>query len=239
MRIAVVNYCGTVGKTTVSSHLLAPRVKGAEIIAVETINETARDLGLEVEQMKGREFGDLFKLLLVKDSVIIDVGASNAEEFIGRMGKFDGSHQEIDYFVVPVTPGTREQKETIKTMKALSLVGVQPDRIRVLFNRVEEDVAEEFPAIFGFAKQTRSCVANADAAIHESEVFNLLSEKRTTISAVMADETDYRTMIRTLDREKEARKIQHAADMHAIRALAKAVHQQLDVTYQQLFSAAA
>ena len=34
MRVAVINYCGTVGKTTVASHLLAPRITGAGIYAV-------------------------------------------------------------------------------------------------------------------------------------------------------------------------------------------------------------
>ena len=28
MKIAVTNYCGTVGKTTVASHLLSPRMNG-------------------------------------------------------------------------------------------------------------------------------------------------------------------------------------------------------------------
>jgi MinD-like ATPase involved in chromosome partitioning or flagellar assembly len=239
MRIAVVNFCGTVGKTTVASHLLAPRLRGAEIFAVETVNETAADLGLEVSKLKGSKFGDLFKVLLVNNSAIVDVGASNAEEFIGRMGKFDGSHLEIDYFVIPVTPGTKEQLETIKTIKALTLVGVPAERIRVLFNRVQDEVADEFKAIIGFAKQTHSCVANADAAIHENEVFNLLTEKRMTIAAVMEDETDYKALIRTLDKEKDAKKIQHAADMHAIKSLARAVKYQLDTTYENLFKAAA
>ena len=239
MRIAVVNDCGTVGKTTVASHLLAPRLKGAEIFAVETVNDTAADLGLEVEKLKGSKFGDLFKILLVRDSAIIDVGASNAEEFIGRMGRFDGSHLEIDYFVIPVTPGTKEQLETIKTIEALTMVGVAAERIRVLFNRVQDDVADEFTAIIGFAKQTQSCVANPGAAIHENEVFNLLAGKRTTIAAVMEDETDYKALIRTLDREKDAEKVKHAADMHAIKSLARAVKRQLDTTFENLFKAAA
>jgi hypothetical protein len=238
MRIAVVNYCGTVGKTTVASHLLAPRLKGAEIFAVETVNETAADLGLEVEKLKGSKFGDLFKVLLMRDSAIIDVGASNAEEFIGRMGRFDGSHFEIDYFVIPVTPGTKEQLESIKTIKALTLVGVPAERIRMLFNRVQDDVGDEFTAIFGFAKQSQSCVANPDTAIYENELFNLLTQKRTTIAAVMDDETDYRSLIRTLDREKDAKRIQHAADMHAIKSLARAVKRQLDTTFENLFKAA-
>jgi MinD-like ATPase involved in chromosome partitioning or flagellar assembly len=239
MRIAVVNYCGTVGKTTVASQLLAPRVKGAEIYAVETVNETAAELGLDVEQMKGKQFGDLFKKLLVKDSAIIDIGASNAEDFLALMGKYDGSHVEIDYFVVPTTPGSKEQTETVKTIKALSLLGVAPDRIRVLFNRVQDSVLDEFAPIFGFARASRSFIANERAAIHENEVFDLLSRKKATIAAVLQDTTDYRALLRTLDRERDAKRVQHAADMHAIRSLARGVQQQLDVTFEQLFAAAA
>ena len=239
MRIAVVNYCGTVGKTTVASHLLAPRLPGAEMFAVETVNETAADLGLPVEQLPGSRFGDLFKVLLACDSAIIDVGASNAEAFIGRMAEFDGSHLEIDYFVIPATSGTREQKETIKTIKALALVGVPGERIRVLFNRVHDDVVDEFAPLFGFAEQTQTCMADPGASIHENEVFNLLNEKKTTIAAVLADDTDYKALIRSLDREKDAKRVQLAADMHAIKSLARTVQRQLDTTYASLFKAAA
>ena len=53
MKIATVNYSGSVGKTVTTSHLLAPRIPDAEIIAVESTNESAADLGLDVEQMRG------------------------------------------------------------------------------------------------------------------------------------------------------------------------------------------
>ncbi len=236
MRVSVINYCGTVGKTTVASHLLAPRIANAEIYAIETVNETAADLGLEVEQMRGERFGDLYKRLMVAEGAIVDVGASNAEEFIARMIKFDGSHVEFDYFVVPVTSGAKEQKETIKTLKALAAIGVSRERIRILFNRVANDVPEEFPAVLGFAKQSSSVVANPEAAIHENEVFDLLTTKRTTIASVLADSTDYRALLRNVEREKEAKKVSHYTDMHVIKALARGVNQQLDAAFQALFA---
>jgi hypothetical protein len=236
MRVTVINCCGTVGKTTVASHLLAPRITNAEIFAVETVNETAAGLGLEVEQMRAGRFGDLYKRLMLAAEAIVDVGASNAEEFIGRMIKFDGSHQEFDYFVVPVTSGAKEQKETIKTLQALAGVGVAPERIRVLFNRVANDVAEEFPAVLGFAKRSRSVVANPEASIHENEVFDLLTTKKTTIAAVLADATDYRGLLRTANHEEDPNKVSHYADMHVIQALARGVSQQLDGTFRALFA---
>ena len=38
MKIAVINFSGNVGKSTVARHLLLPRIAGAELIAVESIN---------------------------------------------------------------------------------------------------------------------------------------------------------------------------------------------------------
>lgn len=36
--VAVINFSGNVGKTTVARHLLAPRIDGAKVVAVESIN---------------------------------------------------------------------------------------------------------------------------------------------------------------------------------------------------------
>jgi hypothetical protein len=113
MKIAIVNYTGTVGKTTIAAHLLSPRMGNAPIFAVESINETAAGLGVDVEQIKGDKFRELFRKLFALDDAIIDVGASNIEDFLDGMVKFDESHLEFDYFVIPLTSGTKEQKETI------------------------------------------------------------------------------------------------------------------------------
>ena len=200
------------------------------------MNETAADLGLEVEQLRAGRFRELFKQLMMTESAIVDVGASNAEEFIERMITFDGSHLEFDYFVVPVTSGAKEQKESIKTLQALAGVGATRDRLRVVFNRVANEVAAEFTAVLGFAKQANSFVANPEAAIHENEVFDLLTTKRMTIASVLADGTDYRALLRTIDREKEPSKVSHCADMHVIQALARGVSHELDGAFRALFA---
>ncbi len=38
MKIAVINFSGNVGKSTVARHLLMPRVEGADLISVESLN---------------------------------------------------------------------------------------------------------------------------------------------------------------------------------------------------------
>ena len=62
MKVAVINYSGSVGKTLISSYLLAPRLTGAKFYAVETINQSASDLGIEnVTSFKGDDFSRLIE----------------------------------------------------------------------------------------------------------------------------------------------------------------------------------
>ncbi len=62
MKVAVINYSGSVRKTLISSYLLAPRLTGAKFYAVETINQSASDLGIEnVTSFKGDDFSRLIE----------------------------------------------------------------------------------------------------------------------------------------------------------------------------------
>lgn len=234
MKIATVNYSGSVGKTVTTSHLLAPRIPDAEIIAVESTNESAADLGLDVEQLRGGQFGRLFRKLLTAQAAIVDVGASNIEDFLAELVKYDEAHLEIDYYVLPVVTSGKAQRETIKTILALEQMGVPADRVRVLFNRVDSSVQEEFAPIFGYARQARSFIANPDAAIFENEVFDLLANKRTTISDILGDPRNYRQELREADRN-DKKIISHLSDMHALQSLARPVDRQLDKAFAALF----
>nr|WP_277401830.1 StbB family protein [Achromobacter xylosoxidans] len=228
------NYSGSVGKTMATSHVFAPRIPHAEIIAVESTNESAADLGLDVEQMRGEQFGRLFRKLLMAESAIVDVGASNIEDFLAELIKYDEAHREVDHYVLPVVSSGKAQRETIKTIQALTQIGVPAERVRVLFNRVDADVKEEFAPIFGYAKQAGGFMANPEAAIFENEIFDLLANKRTTIKEILADETNYRQKLRETDRNDKKR-ISQLSDMVALQALARPVDRQLDHAFSALF----
>lgn len=234
MKVAVLNYSGSVGKTIVASHLLAPRMNHAPIFAVETTNETAADLGLDIDQLRGEQFGKLFRDLLRLHDAIVDVGASNIEDFLAAMTRYEGAYEEIDFFVLPVIGTGKAQRETIKTITALVNLGVAPERIRVLFNRVQSDVEEEFLPVLTYASKTGDFVANAQALVYENEVFELLADARTSIADVLADQTDYRNLLRQADHADTAR-ITHLTNRHALRALAKPVDRQLNIAFAALF----
>jgi len=236
MKIAVLNYTGSVGKTVVASHLLAPRLNDAQIFAIESTNETAEDLGLDVDQLRGEQFGKLFRDLLVLDHAIIDVGASNIEDFLAHMARYEASHDEIDLFVLPVVATGKAQRETIKTVTALATLGVAPKRIQVLFNRVEGPVEDDFLPILVYAEKSGEFVADAQVVIFENDVFELLSEQRTTIAEVLADKTDYRQQLREVDRS-DRQQISYLSNRHTLQALARPVNRQLDRTFAALINA--
>jgi hypothetical protein len=229
------NYTGTVGKTTVAAHLLAPRMDNAPIYAIESINETAAGLGLDVEKIRGENFKTLFNEILKIDNAIIDVGASNVEDFLNGMTRFEDSHMEIDYFVIPVTSGTKEMKETMSMLVDLESFNIPAEKIRLLFNRVETDVQEEFSTLINYVKKQKNCVANIKASIAENELFDLLAVKKLSIGSIINDETDYKAKIKELGLDGDKKLKDHYADMHVIKSLAKSVNRNLDAAFIALF----
>jgi len=237
-RIAIINFSGNVGKTTIATHLLAPRFKGAKIISVESLNIDGSADGIDVERMRGAKFGDIQReLLMHSGSVIVDVGSSNVEPFMKAMQQFSGSQADFDYFVVPAWKERKAQGDTINTIKALALLGVDAKRVLLVFNKVDldEDIEDEFPAIFGFHQAEHLFTLNPSAVIYGNEVFERIKGAGKTLPDVISDATDYRANFRTAktDDEKE-----HCIRMLQVRQLAGTAHSNLDDVFSALFGSA-
>ncbi|MFN9475111.1 StbB family protein [Acidovorax sp.] len=234
MKVAVINFSGNVGKTVIASHLLSPRMPDAKIFSVESINAGADADGLEVEKIRGKGFGALADELLTAEKAIIDVGASNVEDFLKMMQQYAGSHEDIDHFIIPVVKEQKVQKDTVNTIRSLQQIGVKRDRISVVFNRVDVDdnVQADFGALFGLAATERSFRLNAAAAIYSNEVYERMKAAQTSLGAVNADDTDYRAKLRsaTTDDEKE-----HSVNMIAMKRLAISANENLDAVYKIIF----
>lgn len=234
MKNVIINYTGTVGKTTIAANLLSPRMQGAPIYAIESINETAEDLGLDVEKLRGDKFRELFQKLMLEDNAIIDVGASNVEDFMTHLIGFEEAHDEIDYYIVPVTSGTKEQKETATMIDTLSAMGVPASKIKLVFNRVKRDVDSEFAIIISYYNRNKSFYMNAQCAIFETELFDALSVKRISLNTLMADETDYKSMLKDKSASMPDREMW--SDMYGLKLLARGVNRKLDAVFHALFN---
>lgn len=205
MKIAIINFSGNVGKTTIASHLLKPRMIDAQIFSVESINPGAEANGLEVEKIKGKRFGELLNSMMQTPSAIVDVGASNVEDFLKLMQQYTGSHEDFDFFVVPVTKERKAQGDSVNTIRALEALGVEKNKIRMVFNKVEVDdsVYDDFSPMFGFCKSENSFIANKYAVIYANEVFEKIKNIGKSLGDITTDNTDYREKFRQAIDENE------------------------------------
>lgn len=229
MKIAVINFSGNVGKSTVARHLLAPRMNNADVIPVESINSD----GAQNEAIKGKQFGELQEALLLIDDAVVDVGASNVEDFVNLMKQYKGSHEEFDYFVIPTVPKNKQMRDTISTIDALSEIGVPAKKIRLVFNMVEIDENPErlFSGLFEYHAATKNFTLRPEAVIHVNDIYGKLKGAEQSISEILQDPTDYKELIKTA---KDADEKLRFAQMVGIKRLAAGVTEELDAVFKTL-----
>ncbi len=229
MKVAVINFSGNVGKTTIARHLLAPRIEGAEIIAVESINA---DEG-QTDSLRGSQFGELQEYLQTVDSVVVDIGASNVEDLLSLMRKYRGSHEDFDYFVIPTVPALKQQQDTIATLTELARLGIPSSKVRLVFNQVEDgaEVKEAFDTLLAFVEQTSLAEASTRCRLGANEIYERVKGSDTNLASLAEDDTDYKVLIAraqtTSDKVALAQKL-------ATRRLASGVVPELDACFAAL-----
>lgn len=229
MKVAVINFSGNVGKSTISRHLLAPRLKDATIIPVESINSD----GSQDEAIRGKQFGELQEALALMDDAVVDVGSSNVEVFVQLMKQYRGSHEEFDYFVVPTISKHKQQRDTISTIDALAEIGVPAKKIRLVFNMVELDESPEriFSGLFEYHAAAKNFTLRPDAVIHVNDIYGKLKDADKSIKDILNDPTDYKEKIKTA---KDSEEKLHFAQMVGIKRLAAGVTEELDAVFKTL-----
>jgi len=232
MRVAVLSFSGNVGKSTVARHLLSPRMNDATVIPVETINSDGSEGD---EALKAKQFGELQETYAIMPNAVIDVGASNVEEFMVRMCQYKGSHRDFDFFVIPTVPKNKQLRDTISTVDALAEIGVPPQKIRLLFNMVEADDEPEqvFAGLFAYQSAMKKCVINRQAILHVNELYSRLTGAEQNINAIVTDPTDW--MERITQTEDANEKIQFMRCLSRQR-LAEGVLDELDAAFKALLS---
>ena len=229
MKIAVINFSGNVGKTTVARHLLLPRIRGAELIAVESLNA---DEG-QVRALRGRQFGELQEYLQTVDSAVVDIGASNVEELLSLMQRYRGSHEDFDCFVVPTVPPLKQQQDTIATLVELARLGVPASRLKLVFNMTEAGLAVEhsFFLVLAFIAEQPLAVANPACCLSSNEIYARIRGTGSDLATLARDDTDYKALI--VKAQGSAEKLTLAQKL-ATRRLASGVVPELDACFAAL-----
>ena len=229
MRLAVINFSGNVGKTTIARHLLAPRIPGCQVVAVESINA---DDGQSVT-IRGRQFAQLQEFLQSVDNVVIDIGASNVEDLLKLMRRYRGSQQDFDGFIVPTVPARKQQQDTAATLTELARIGVPPDRLRLVFNQVDDDnpIEHTFDTLLAYCASSGVVQPRLAAFISFNEVYALVRGTGQSLAEVAADSTDYKAAIAKAGTQSDKLALAHRL---AIQRLALGVLPELEACFAAL-----
>ena len=229
MKLAVNNFSGNVGKTTVSRHLLAPRIPGCQVVAVESINA---DDGQSVT-IRGRQFAQLQEFLQSVDNVVIDIGASNVEELLKLMRRYRDSQEDFDGFIVPTVPARKQQQDTAATLAELARIGVPPARLRLVFNQVDDDspIDRTFDTLLAYCASSGVVQPRTAAFISFNEVYALVRGAGQSLAELAADSTDYKAAIAKASTQPEKLAL---AQRLATQRLARGVIPDLDACFEAL-----
>ena len=192
LKVVVLSTSGGVGKSTIAQHLLPPRMPGAKLFTLETFNDAAEFQ--ETEKDSAKYFSAFFHKVLDVPSAIVDIGVSNIADALNGLASMRGAHREFDYFIIPVTPELKQQNDTRNTLATLASHGIEPDRIRVIFNKVESgDVEREFSRVLEYLRTNPVAKFSTGCAIAKTELFDSLAGLKVGIPELLAtDEKVYR-----------------------------------------------
>ncbi len=242
--LATISYTGKVGKSATANNLLFPRMENATVFRIETINESGiSGAGEEEQKMKGREIEKLLKALSKTESAIVDIGTSNVESFVMALTQQPESHRIFDYFIVPVEANAakvNEFKEAVKTFTMLQKLGVEPERIKVVFNKLAPDaeIEEEMTRIFNYHKEFPIFTLNRKAVIHDTQAFKALADVKKTYEDMLADDTDYWKKLKETPLTEEVKRT-NIVKMARAQGLVKGLNAELDGVFHSLFGKSA
>jgi hypothetical protein len=231
LKIAIMNNSGNVGKSMICDTLLYPRIPNAEKIKIETINsDGTNDINIGAKDIK-----KLTELIFDKDIAIIDVGSSNIEMFMANLIKSDDIHEEIDFFFIPTTPKGKQQVDTVATIEALLDLGIEPERIKIIFNFYDPDFPVDKLYSHIFESDIFDILKLKDIdnvfTIEESPAFDMLAEIGISFTDMANDERDFKALTRAT---KDKKKRMNYIHLRAASGFSKKYVKKLDLTFNRL-----
>lgn len=190
--VLVANNSGNVGKTTLTNHLLLPRLSNPTVIHVESNNHTAG----KGEKLSALEFSKIFdRIFDATGDVIIDVGSSNIEGFLKIINSdFEEAIAFFDYVVIPVVPSEKEQIDAVTTANQFEMMGVPKENIKFIFNKfnTDFDVEEQYSTFLNSRKVKLSSIP---VVKDSTKFFNSLLEKNIKYEDLINDDRNLNELV--------------------------------------------
>ncbi len=193
INIVATSIAGTTAKTTFTKHCLVPQIPDSVRVAIENLNyaDGAADIDLSA-----KSFHSLAAMLNanVAKSYVIDIGASNAREMFKHFSELALTREEIDYWIVPVRSGSKESIDTLKTVKMLMDMSIDPEIIGVVPQAVVDP--DQYDAEFG---KLGSILANSGVFMSQkcvlyNEIYNYIKGADKSVFDIVAEKPDFKRL---------------------------------------------
>jgi hypothetical protein len=234
-RAVAVNFTGNVGKTTLMRHVFMPVLPDVNLISVETINSSGAIEAAAV--VNGGEFEEVAKQFFEADGhILADIGASNIERVKAALHRLGDAHEDVDMWVVPCTPGSPKiVKDTIETMKELCKLGVNPQTIVVLKNKVVEveKMDDDFAELTAAAKVLG--VRLIDRPVLAFDLYSTMDNRPGSMDSLVLDSTNYRQLMREKKRAGDSAGAEEAVEAEFRRKNARQAQTNLAALREDIF----
>lgn len=199
-KILVIHSTSMVGKSTTVASLLHPRLRSPRVFSVEKQNQDAGRYGIDVVRYRASDVKNLIDDIIIEPmDLVVDVGASQYADVMKEFTRVRGAINDFDIVIVPTTPDGRVQEETVGTIETLRKVGLQPEKLRVLFNRATidqgDDLDVEFEPVIVYLTTTPGLSYNPDLVVYENPIHSDLRGEGLSFEQVANDKTDYRKLV--------------------------------------------
>ncbi|KAH0438486.1 hypothetical protein A8H39_01065 [Paraburkholderia fungorum] len=200
LKILVIHSTSMVGKSTTVASLLHPRLNSPRVFSVEKQNQDAGRYGIDVVRYRAPDFKKLIDDIIIEPrDLIVDVGASQYADIMKEFARVRGAINDFDIVIVPTTPDGRVQEETLGTIETLRKVGLQPEKLRILFNRTTidqgDDLDQQFEAVIVYLTETKGLTYYDDLVIYENPIHSDLRAEGLSFEEVSSDPTNYRKVV--------------------------------------------
>ncbi len=219
--------CGSVDRTLLGKLLLQVSALGVAQARSDLVEPAVDRLFVD------RQLGQLQEFLQSVDNVVVDIGASNVEELLKLMRRYQDSQEDFDGFIVPTVPARKQQQDTAATLAELARIGVPPDRLRVVFNQVDDDIPIDrtFETLLAYCSTTGVVHPSLAAFLSFNEVYALVRGSGQSLTELAADRTDYKALIGKAQPQADKLALAHCL---AVQRLARGVVPELDACFAAL-----
>ena len=231
-KVAVINFSGNVGKSSIARYLLAPRM-ACDVLSIESINDAGGQKKTKTT-LRGKEVSELREHLLLSDALVVDIGASNVEDFIEALSEYNDGIDDFEYFIVPTVPAIKQQEDTVATIEALQSMGVPPEKVVVVFNQYDRkggELRKQFKVVFEELDSGDICCLNENAVVPKHGFFEAFQRDGRSFDEVCNDDTDYRELIS--ETEDHKKRVEYVRKL-GMRSLALGISSELDHVYEAL-----